>query len=452
MPARREAAGGGRELETSAKTVFGDRYVVREKLGSGGMAVVYRAEDTLLGRDVAIKTLHRRYAEVPAFRRRFRQEARAMASLDHQNIVKVYDISPDGDAPFIVEEYVGGRDLGSLLARQRGGRLEESFAVRVAEQLLKALAYAHWRGVIHRDIKPSNILITPGGIVKVADFGIARLVEDEGEGGGEIIGSARYMSPEQLRGLEATPRSDLYSVGVLLYHCLTGRPPFTGDVKSLARQHLGEVPRPPRELNRGLSPQMEAVILRAMAKDPEDRYPSATAMLDEIQEGVRHRARSGTREMPRRRTRRGRLALVSTLAVLLLGGGTAVGASGLAGYVDLSPRSSVQQPVVGAAEPLRSAPPGIPETSREEAARNAPLVPVPDVRPYFDYSAREILVNRGFKVRIVYAYREGYANRGVAWGTDPPAGTLVPAGSTVTVYSTPKDLYQPQIRTTGASP
>ncbi|WP_156787597.1 protein kinase domain-containing protein [Rubrobacter xylanophilus] len=424
--------------------------MVRERLGSGGMAVVYRAEDTLLGRDVAIKTLHRRYAEMPAFRRRFRQEARAMASLDHQNIVKVYDISPDGEAPFIVEEYVGGRDLGSLLSRQRGGRLEEPFAVRVAVQLLKALAYAHWRGVIHRDIKPSNILITPGGIVKVADFGIARLVEEDGEGDGEIIGSARYMSPEQLRGLEATQRSDVYSVGVLLYHCLTGRPPFSGDVRSLVRQHLREAPRPPRELNRGISPQMEAVILRAMAKDPEARYPSATAMLDEIEEGARQKARSGTREMPRRRMGRGRLALVSTLAVLLLGGGTAVGASGLAGYVDLSPRSSVGQAV--AAEPLRSAPPGIPEVAGQEASRDAPLVPVPDVRPYFDYSAREILVNRGFKVRIVYAYREGYANRGVAWGTDPPAGTLAPAGSTVTVYSTPKDLYQPQIRTAGAAP
>ena len=424
--------------------------MVRERLGSGGMAVVYRAEDTLLGRDVAIKTLHRRYAEMPAFRRRFRQEARAMASLDHQNIVKVYDISPDGEAPFIVEEYVGGRDLGSLLSRQRGGRLEEPFAVRVAVQLLKALAYAHWRGVIHRDIKPSNILITPGGIVKVADFGIARLVEEDGEGDGEIIGSARYMSPEQLRGLEATQRSDVYSVGVLLYHCLTGRPPFSGDVRSLVRQHLREAPRPPRELNRGISPQMEAVILRAMAKDPEARYPSATAMLDEIEEGARQKARSGTREMPRRRMGRGRLALVSTLAVLLLGGGTAVGASGLAGYVDLSPRSSVGQAV--AAEPLRSAPPGIPEVPGQEASRDAPLVPVPDVRPYFDYSAREILVNRGFKVRIVYAYREGYANRGVAWGTDPPAGTLAPAGSTVTVYSTPKDLYQPQIRTAGAAP
>ena len=424
--------------------------MVRERLGSGGMAVVYRAEDTLLGRDVAIKTLHRRYAEMPAFRRRFRQEARAMASLDHQNIVKVYDISPDGEAPFIVEEYVGGRDLGSLLSRQRGGRLEEPFAVRVAVQLLKALAYAHWRGVIHRDIKPSNILITPGGIVKVADFGIARLVEEDGEGDGEIIGSARYMSPEQLRGLEATQRSDVYSVGVLLYHCLTGRPPFSGDVRSLVRQHLREAPRPPRELNRGISPQMEAVILRAMAKDPEARYPSATAMLDEIEEGARQKARSGTREMPRRRMGRGRLALVSTLAVLLLGGGTAVGASGLAGYVDLSPRSSVGQAV--AAEPLRSAPPGIPEVAGQEASRDAPLVPVPDVRPYFDYSAREILVNRGFKVRIVYAYREGYANRGVAWGTDPPAGTLAPAGSTVTVYSTPKDLYQPQIRTAGTAP
>src|ERR687894_1682663 len=251
------------------------------------MAVVYRAEDDILGRAVALKTLHHHYAEMPSFRRRFRQEARAMASLDHENIVKVYDISQDGEVPFIVFECVSGRDLGDLLGGRRSsrsGRLNEQFVRRMAMQLLHALSYAHRRGIIHRDIKPSNILLTSGGTVKVADFGIARIVEEDDvlmDEAGEIIGSARYMSPEQLRGEDATPRSDVYSAGVLLYHCLTGRPPFSGDVKSLAQQHIHKAPAPPRELNGKISPHMEAVIMKALAKHPDDRYLSATAMLDD---------------------------------------------------------------------------------------------------------------------------------------------------------------------------
>src|SRR5918999_6167901 len=168
---------GGTALEATIGTLFGGRYRVQSTLGAGGMAVVYRAEDAILGRTVALKTLHRRYAEVPSFRRRFRQEARAMACLDHENIVKVYDISQDGEVPFIVVESVAGRDIGTLLSGRRDGRLNELFTRRMAAQLLRALSYAHRHGVIHRDIKPSNILVTAGGTVKVADFGIARIVE-----------------------------------------------------------------------------------------------------------------------------------------------------------------------------------------------------------------------------------------------------------------------------------
>src|ERR687889_1802650 len=154
---------GGTALEATIGTLFGGRYRVQSTLGAGGMAVVFKAEDAILGRNVALKTLHRRYAEMPSFRRRFRQEARAMACLDHENVVKVYDISHDGEVPFIVAECVAGRDIGELLAGHRGGTLNEKFAHRVAAQLLRALSYAHGRGVIHRDIKPSNILVTAGG-------------------------------------------------------------------------------------------------------------------------------------------------------------------------------------------------------------------------------------------------------------------------------------------------
>ena len=321
-------------LETSVGTVLAGRYRIESTLGSGGMAVVYRAEDDVLGRTVALKTLHDRYAEMPSFRRRFRQEARAMASLDHENIVKVYDISQDGEVPFIVVECVPGRDVGDLLANRRGGRLNEQFVRRIAEQLLLALSYAHRRGIIHRDIKPSNILLTREGPVKVADFGIARIVEEDDPTAepGEIVGSARYMSPEQLKGEDATPRSDIYSVGVLLYHCLTGRPPFSGDVRSLARQHIHKDPTPPRKLNKRITPGMEAVILKALSKEPRDRYFSANAMLDDI--GIEVQPKPGTTEPPRsarRKARSSALLVASVLVLLLLLGGGGALASGLVG-------------------------------------------------------------------------------------------------------------------------
>lgn len=433
------------------------------------MAVVYKAEDAILGRKVALKTLHDQYAEEPAFRRRFKQEARAMASLDHENIVKVYDISQDSDIPFIVAECVSGNDIGDLLTQNQGGPLNEQFTRRVAEQLLHALSYAHRRGIIHRDIKPSNLLITHEGTVKVADFGIARIVEDEDSGEpGEIVGSARYMSPEQLMGREATPASDIYSVGILLYHCLTGEPPFSGDVKSLARQHMKSDPTPPRRLNKKMSRHMEAVILKALAKDPKDRYASANAMLDDLEAGGPSRKAIGTREAPkkagvvskppkksqsRKGGRRG-LLLIPAFVLLLAAGGGAFAA----GLVDVPSRQAIEQ-AFGQADPVASDPPiEAPKPSPEADSVSQPvkddrkvevaaeLVPVPDVRVYYDYSAREILVNRGFNVNVVYSPREGYADRGVAWGTNPATGEMVPKGSTVTVYATPKNFRQPQIR------
>ena len=455
---------GGKRLETSVGTVLAGRYRVESTLGSGGMAVVYRAEDDILGRTVALKTLHNDYAEMPTFRRRFRQEARAMASLDHENIVKVYDISQDGEVPFIVVECVSGRDIGDLLGGRRGGRLNEQFVRRMATQLLHALSYAHRQGIIHRDIKPSNILLTPEGTVKVADFGIARIVEEDdvatGEPG-EIVGSARYMSPEQLRGEDATPRSDVYSVGVLLYHCLTGRPPFSGDVRSLARQHMHKDPTPPRRLNKRVTPGMEAVIMKALSKNPRDRYFSADAMLDDIEIATPSRS-AGTTETPRRKKSRGSgLVIASVVALLMLLGGGAALASG---FVGLPPGDGVTD-TLSRIDPVETDPPAPPQSSaqdttgsqasddtsgrqnvaavteRREAGRE--MVEVPDVTAFYDYFAADRLENRGFDVRFVYDYQEGFAPRGVTWATDPAVGTLAPEGSTVTVYATPKDLPLP---------
>ncbi|HWI45336.1 MAG TPA: protein kinase [Rubrobacter sp.] len=455
--------GGGKRLETTVGTVLAGRYKVESTLGSGGMAVVYRAEDDILGRTVALKTLHDEYAEMPSFRRRFRQEARAMASLDHENIVKVYDISQDGEVPFIVVECVSGRDLGDLLGGRRSGRLNEQFVRGMAMQLLHALSYAHRRGIIHRDIKPSNILLTSGGTVKVADFGIARIVEEDDvpmDKAGEIVGSARYMSPEQLRGEDATPRSDVYSVGVLLYHCLTGRPPFSGDVKSLARQHMHKDPTPPRRLNMRITPGMEAVIMKALSKKPRDRYFSANAMLDDIQIEAAPKS-AGMKEAPksaRRKARGGALVLASVAVLLLLLGGGGALASGLIGL----PQDGSVAGTLSRMNPVDTEPPAPPQgaqgesssqnvasvteaaSSRAGTPARPKMVPVPNVTAYYDYYAEDALAKRGFDVRFVYDYQDGFAPRGVTWATDPAAGTLAPRGSTVTVYATPKDLPLPR--------
>jgi serine/threonine protein kinase len=459
---------GGKKLETPVGTVLAGRYRVESTLGSGGMAVVYRAEDDILGRAVALKTLHHHYAEMPSFRRRFRQEARAMASLDHENIVKVYDISQDGEVPFIVVECVSGRDLGDLLGgrrRRHSGRLNEQFVRKMAIQLLHALSYAHGRGIIHRDIKPSNILLTSGGTVKVADFGIARIVEEDDvpiSEAGEIVGSARYMSPEQLRGEDATPRSDVYSVGVLLYHCLTGRPPFSGDVKSLARQHIHKDPPPPRRLNKRITPGMEAVIMKALSKKPRDRYFSANAMLDDIEIEARPRSvRTDAPRQARRKARGGALVLASVAVLLLLLGGGGALASGLVGL----PQDGGVAATLSRMNPVETEPPPPPQgaqgesnpsgsqnvasvteaaSSRAKTPARPKMVPVPDVTAYYDYYAEDALAQRGFEVRFVYDYQDGFAPRGVTWATDPAAGTLAPRGSTVTVYATPKDLPLPR--------
>jgi serine/threonine-protein kinase len=446
-----QAIGGGKVLSASVGTVLGGRYKVQSTLGAGGMAVVYEAEDAALGRRVALKTLYDHYAEEPSFRSRFEQEARVMASLDHENIVKVYDISEDGDVPFIVAEYVSGQDIGTMLKSAPDGRLSEQFTVEVVGQLLRALNYAHRRGVIHRDIKPSNILITQEGVVKVADFGIARVIEEEEAGDpGEIIGSARYMSPEQLKGEETTPHSDLYSVGILLYHCLTGKPPFSGNAKSVARQQIYKNPILPRKVRGKISQHLEAVILKALAKDPEDRYPSALAMLEDLERSV---DTEGSERVLRRSFKSRKVLLpLSALVMLLLSGG-AVAAS--IGYLDLG-----ALPLLGRTEGTLTAPvqpvaeesPEAPDTRQEtgqSAAENPQLLQqfayVPDVDAYFDWYAEQTLRNAGFQPQVVYEYHEGYAPNGVTWGTDPLAGTLQPLGTTITIYATPNDqLKQPQ--------
>ena len=260
------------------------RYEVGERVGRGGMADVHRGTDVRLGRDVAIKLLRPDLARDPSFQGRFRREAQAAASLNAPSIVAVYDTGEDGEgAPFIVMEYVEGRTLRDVLNGE--GRLLPERALEITADILSALEVAHGAGIVHRDIKPGNVMITPAGEVKVMDFGIARAVSDSNATmtqTASVIGTAAYLSPEQARGEHVDARSDLYSTGCLLYELVTGAPPFTGDsAVAVAYQHVREDPEPPSSYDSSLDPRIDAVVLKAMAKGPANRYQSAAEFRDD---------------------------------------------------------------------------------------------------------------------------------------------------------------------------
>jgi beta-lactam-binding protein with PASTA domain/tRNA A-37 threonylcarbamoyl transferase component Bud32 len=256
--------------------VFSERYELTHLVARGGMAEVYRARDRLLDRPVALKVLFPELSVDRAFVERFRREAQAAAKLSHPNIVPVFDWGEDAGAYFIVMEYVEGRPLSALL-RERGP-LEPVRAAEIASQVAAALASAHRHGVVHRDIKPGNVLITDDGQVKVTDFGIARAIntEDSLTQTGAVMGTATYFSPEQAEGLSVDARSDIYSLGVVLFEMLTGRPPFLGDTPvSVASKHVRDAPPTPRELLETVPVELEAVVMKAMAKQPAQRYQGA---------------------------------------------------------------------------------------------------------------------------------------------------------------------------------
>jgi eukaryotic-like serine/threonine-protein kinase len=264
--------------------VLGGRYRLEASIGTGGMAQVYRGVDTTLDRTVAIKILAPQFARDPSFVDRFRREAQAAARLNHPNIVNVYDTGVDGDTNYIVMEYVEGRTLAEYLAS--GGRLAPTRAAGIAEKVAEALAAAHAQGVIHRDIKPANIMVTRDGRVKVMDFGIARLVAgpDTVEQTAAVLGTAAYLSPEQAQGQTVDARSDLYSLGVVLYEMLAAQPPFTGDsAMAVAYKHVQETPPPPSSLNHDVPPPLDAVVMRALAKNPANRYQTAGEFRDDLQ-------------------------------------------------------------------------------------------------------------------------------------------------------------------------
>ncbi|MFM9368905.1 Stk1 family PASTA domain-containing Ser/Thr kinase [Streptomyces sp. Da 82-17] len=274
---------------------LGGRYELGQVLGRGGMAEVYLAHDTRLGRTVAVKTLRADLARDPSFQARFRREAQSAASLNHPAIVAVYDTGEDmvydngGGAgvsiPYIVMEYVDGSTLRELL--HSGRKLLPERAMEMTIGILQALEYSHRAGIVHRDIKPANVMLTRNGQVKVMDFGIARAMGDSGmtmTQTAAVIGTAQYLSPEQAKGEQVDARSDLYSTGCLLYELLTVRPPFVGDSPvAVAYQHVREEAQPPSTFDPEITPEMDAIVLRALVKDPDYRYQSADEMRADIE-------------------------------------------------------------------------------------------------------------------------------------------------------------------------
>lgn len=261
--------------------ILARRYELQELIGGGGMADVYKAQDKLLDRAVAVKILHQQYANDAEFVEKFRREATAAAKLAHPNIVNIYDVGEDGGSQYIVMEYVSGPTLKEVI--QQKGCLEPIEAVRIAKEIASALESAHRNNLVHCDIKPHNILVMPDGHIKVTDFGIARAVSASTMTySGSVMGSVHYFSPEQAKGTVITTKSDVYSLGVVLYEMLTGQLPFNGETSvSIALKHLQEEPVPIRQLNPSIPPVLDAIVQKAMSKDPADR-PSSTELYADL--------------------------------------------------------------------------------------------------------------------------------------------------------------------------
>jgi eukaryotic-like serine/threonine-protein kinase len=330
-----------------AEELIGGRYELEKHVGSGGMSKVYRAHDRLLERTVALKILHEHYSQDDEYVERFRREARAVAQIAHPNVVTVIDRGEHEGRQFIVFEYVDGENLKQLVERE--GSLPIRQVIHLGLQVASALASAHERGVVHRDVKPQNVLLSEDGLPKVTDFGIARSADVESVTlTGTVMGTSEYLSPEQARGEAVDVRSDVYSLGAILYELCTGRVPYPGENPvSVAMRHLHEPVPSVRERRRDVPRRLEAAIRRALAKDPEERFASMGELIAELEACLRALGNGEEtivlpapvrRRRERRRARRGarRLAraLVLSLLALLLIGAAAVGAFALAGLFD----------------------------------------------------------------------------------------------------------------------
>jgi serine/threonine-protein kinase len=335
--------------DTLINQVFDGRYMVVRKLGTGGMANVYLAEDQELGRRVAIKMLDERHAGDEQFVERFRREAKSAAGLSHPNIVSIYDRGEAQGTYYIAMEYLDGTTLKELIVTR--GQTPIAVAIDYTRQILAAVGFAHRHGIVHRDIKPHNVIVATDGRVKVTDFGIARSGASQMTETGSIIGTAQYLSPEQARGAPVDPRSDLYSVGIVLYEMLTGAVPFTGDTPlEIAMKHLSTVPEPPSAKRREVPHDLDLVVLRALAKTPEERYQSAEEMDADLARIMRGKGVSSATE---------------EAATAILGGSGTTGISGAP--------TEIARPRPAAAPPAYAPPTGVYEY--DQPIRRRPFWP-----------------------------------------------------------------------------
>lgn len=465
----------------SVGRVLSDRYELTRILGRGGMAEVYAAHDRVLDRDVAVKLLLERFKEDSAFTRRFSDEAKHAARLNHPHLVGVYDTGQDDGQPFIVMELVNGRSLQEALAE---GAVDVTTAVNVVAAVCDALGYAHQRGVIHRDVKPGNIMLANDGSVKVTDFGIARAIgNDTVTRTAAVLGTAAYLSPEQAQGGAVDPRSDLYSLGVVLYEALTGTQPFRGEsAVTVAYQHVQEQPRPPRERNAAISVALEAVVLRALAKNPANRYQSAEDMhrdllaardgqavtapplLSEdatllLEPALTERATRHNRRQARQRRTIGVLfGLIGVLAVVGIGYGLAALFTGGSTEIATVPDVVGEPEAVAVAllirdgfepvlrytvvddEPfdvvLSQSPAGFTEAAVGsqvllQIASRAETVTVPNLAGLIEEDALAALREAGLVRGNVTRQTSSTVPEGQVIASDPPTGTVVPRGSAV---------------------
>lgn len=417
---------------------FNNRYKLTERVGLGGMAEVYRAEDNVLGRTVAVKVMLPQYAADPTFTKRFRQEAASAANLQSPYIVSIYDWGLDGETYYIVMEFLRGTDLKTAIKER--GAINQRKAAEIGSQVAQALSVAHAGGIIHRDIKPQNIMIQPDGNIKVMDFGIARAGDAGLSQTATVLGTAHYVSPEQAQGKELTGVSDIYSLGVVLYEATTGKLPFDGqDAVSVAVKQVNELPAPPSTINPNIDPALEAIIMKAMEKDPERRFKDASEMRHILNDYLAGRPVNLGDDISGLKTQvMGGVAPVNGTAVMNPVGGangdagrTTVNKAYAADANDEGKKKSKRNVVIGVVIALLAVI-GI-VAAAMALGGNQEMVNVPDVSNKPIAEARSELQAAGFTIGTETEVYNPDVEAGNVVSTDPAAGVQAAKGSSVNI-------------------